>query len=120
MDSTVTIPEHPLPCAYDDRWAALKWAAAHAAGSGLEEWLNSGVDFGRVFVAGDSVGANIAHRVAMRNAGENLIELLGAVLVDPFFWGRTRSGMKRVGPCLSGCGGWRIRVRRRAGWITRR
>ncbi|CAI0428290.1 unnamed protein product, partial [Linum tenue] len=85
-------PEHPLPCAYDDCWAALNWAAAHAAGSCREEWLNSGVDFGRVFVAGDSAGANIAHRVAMRNAREKLIELLGVVLVDPFFWGEDPIG----------------------------
>ncbi|CAL1389445.1 unnamed protein product [Linum trigynum] len=86
------VPEHPLPCAYDDCWAALKWAVAHAGGSGPEEWLNACADFGRVFVAGDSAGANIAHRVAMRNAEEKLIELWGLVLVDPYFWGEDQIG----------------------------
>lgn len=26
------IPEHPLPAAYDDSWAALQWVVAHATG----------------------------------------------------------------------------------------
>ncbi|CAN0846627.1 Probable carboxylesterase 13 [Linum grandiflorum] len=72
------VPEHPLPCAYEDSWAALKWAASHAGGHGAEEW---------------SAGANIAHNVAMRNGGEEkLIDQLGVVLVDPYFWGKDPIG----------------------------
>ncbi|CAN1256805.1 Probable carboxylesterase 13 [Linum perenne] len=75
-------PEHLLPCAYDDSWAALKWIV-----SGAEDWLNEFVDFGKIYLAGDSAGANIAHHVAMRNGEEKLIDLVGIVLVDPYFWG---------------------------------
>ncbi|CAN1133482.1 Probable carboxylesterase 13 [Linum perenne] len=80
-------PEHPLPCAYDDSWSALKWIASHAGGSGAEDWLNEFVDFGQIYLAGDSAGANIAHRVAMRNGEEKVIDLIGIVLVDPYFLG---------------------------------
>ncbi|KAJ6671268.1 RECEPTOR GID1 putative-RELATED [Salix viminalis] len=59
-------PEHPLPIAYDDSWTALEWLASHVNGDGPEEWLNSHADFGQVFLAGDSAGANIAHQLAMR------------------------------------------------------
>ncbi|CAN0846628.1 Probable carboxylesterase 13 [Linum grandiflorum] len=87
------VPEHPLPCAYEDSWAALKWAASHAGGHGAEEWLNELVDFGKVYLGGDSAGANIAHNVAMRNGGEEkLIDQLGVVLVDPYFWGKDPIG----------------------------
>ena len=45
-------PEHPFPAAFDDAWAALQWAAAHARELGAEP--------GRLGVAGDSAGAVLA------------------------------------------------------------
>ncbi|MGB3683751.1 MAG: alpha/beta hydrolase [Rubrobacteraceae bacterium] len=45
-------PEHPFPAALEDGQAALRWAAAHAAGLGA--------DPDRVVIAGDSAGGNIA------------------------------------------------------------
>uniref|UniRef100_A0A803LE32 Alpha/beta hydrolase fold-3 domain-containing protein n=1 Tax=Chenopodium quinoa TaxID=63459 RepID=A0A803LE32_CHEQI len=63
-------PEYPLPIAYDDCWAAFKWVASHANGNGSEPWLNEYVDFNRVFVGGESSGANLAHDVAIRASVE--------------------------------------------------
>jgi len=50
-------PEHPLPAAYDDSWAALSGAA--------DPWLSGHGDTSRVFLAGDSGGANIVHNIAI-------------------------------------------------------
>ncbi|XP_020539425.1 probable carboxylesterase 7 [Jatropha curcas] len=83
-------PEHPLPIAYEDSRAALKWVASHVNGSEPKEWLNSYVDFGKVFLSGDSAGANIAHHMGIRNGKEKLlgVNLVGIVLVHPYFWGK--------------------------------
>ncbi|CAN1192278.1 Probable carboxylesterase 12 [Linum perenne] len=89
-------PEHPLRCAYDDLWSAFKWITTHARGDGDEDWVNEFVDFGKIYLAEDSVGVNIAHRVAMTNGEEKLIDLVGIVLVDPYFLGTdlTRDELK--------------------------
>ncbi|KAL5541124.1 hypothetical protein UlMin_043410 [Ulmus minor] len=80
-------PEHPLPIAYDDAWESLKWAEAHWAGDGSEEWLNDHVDFQRVFVGGDSAGANLAHSVVrrVRSGGLSGLRVIGLVSFHPFF-----------------------------------
>ncbi|CAL5001641.1 unnamed protein product [Urochloa decumbens] len=92
-------PEHPVPAAYDDAWAALRWAVAatcgRAAGSGpapQEPWLAEHGNVARVFVAGDSTGGNIAHNVAMRagRIGFGLpggAKIEGMVLLHPYFRG---------------------------------
>ncbi|KAK9176815.1 hypothetical protein WN944_028834 [Citrus x changshan-huyou] len=56
-------PKNPVPCAHDDSWTAIKWVASHVDGDGPEDWLNHYADFQRVFFAGDSSGANIAHHM---------------------------------------------------------
>ncbi|CAN6175492.1 unnamed protein product [Urochloa humidicola] len=81
-------PEHPVPAAYDDAWAALQWAASRS-----DPWLAYHADPARVFLAGDSAGANIAHHMAARVAaggGEDGIDIEGMILVQPFFWGTER------------------------------
>jgi acetyl esterase/lipase len=57
-------PEHPLPAAYEDSWAALQWAA-----SAQDEWIAEHGDVARLFIAGDSAGANIVHDMLMRASG---------------------------------------------------
>lgn len=41
-------PEHPLPAAYDDSWAALQWIAAQSQSADGEPWLKQLVDFQKV------------------------------------------------------------------------
>ncbi|KAF8660827.1 hypothetical protein HU200_057416 [Digitaria exilis] len=87
------VPEHRLPAAYDDSWAALLWAVAAACvssapgGSAPEPWLAQHGDPTRVFLAGDSAGANIAHNVAIRAAAEgHPAAIRGVMLMHPYFW----------------------------------
>ncbi|KAL9240106.1 hypothetical protein vseg_014364 [Gypsophila vaccaria] len=98
-------PEHPLPAAYDDSWAALEWVRKGVAGD--EPWLKEHADLGRVFFAGDSAGANIAHHMAKRvgncDTSDKLI-LKGLVLVHPFFWGEERIGSESQKMIASGEG----------------
>jgi acetyl esterase len=56
-------PEHPFPAAVDDAWAAVQWIAAHAEELGCVP--------GRLAVAGDSAGGNLATVTALlaRDAG---------------------------------------------------
>ncbi|CAL5378797.1 unnamed protein product [Camellia sinensis] len=81
-------PEHPLPIAYDDSWAAVKWVASHSSAAVGEVWLKDYVDFYRVFFSGDSAGANIAHNMGIRVGLEGLdgVKLVGIFLVHPYFW----------------------------------
>ncbi|KAL9370966.1 hypothetical protein Peur_036106 [Populus x canadensis] len=82
-------PEHPLPIAYDDSWAAIQWVASHVNGNGVESWLNKHADFERTFLAGDSAGANIAHNMTVRAGVNGLfgVKTVGMVLAHPFFGG---------------------------------
>ncbi|KAM1106286.1 hypothetical protein ACFX13_003224 [Malus domestica] len=92
-------PEHPLPAAYDDSWAAVKWVASHFDGNGSEDWLNLHADFHRVFFAGDSAGANIAHQMGLRVGSEGMVggaKLIGVVLIYPYFWGTEPVGAEEL------------------------
>ncbi|KAK8684813.1 hypothetical protein V6N13_040829 [Hibiscus sabdariffa] len=88
-------PEHPLPTAYDDCWAGLQAVVSYSNGdsngdSNREPWLSTYVDFGRVYVGGDSAGANLAHHILMRAGTEGLhggVKIKGAFLTHPYFWG---------------------------------
>ncbi|KAG2635423.1 2-hydroxyisoflavanone dehydratase-like [Panicum virgatum] len=78
-------PEHPLPAAYDDSWAALGWVA-----SGADPWLTDHGDLGRVFLSGVSAGANIAHNMAVAAGVGGLRagtppRVQGVILLHPSF-----------------------------------
>ncbi|CAF2054715.1 BnaC06g02790D [Brassica napus] len=82
-------PEHPIPAAYDDSWSAIRWIFSHSDGFGEEVWINELADFGRVFVAGDSAGANISHHMAIRAGKEKLNpRIKGVAMVHPGFWSK--------------------------------
>ncbi|KAI4364153.1 hypothetical protein MLD38_020283 [Melastoma candidum] len=95
-------PEHRLPSAMDDVYGSLRWlrdlgrAERKQAGSG-EEWLDGRVDYGRVYLLGDSSGGNIAHHMSVRlgSGPQELdpVRVRGYVLLAPFFGGieRTKS-----------------------------
>jgi len=91
-------PENPLPAAYDDSWAALQWVAAHAKeDGGSEAWLKDHVDFGRVFLAGDSCGANVAHHFALKLKDCELghqINIQAIAMIFPYFWGKDPIGVE--------------------------
>ncbi|XP_045833088.1 probable carboxylesterase 12 [Trifolium pratense] len=82
-------PEYPVPTAHEDSWIALKWVASHVNGNGSDEWLNQYADLEKVFLGGDSAGANISHYLGLRVGKENLygVNLEGVVYIHPYFWG---------------------------------
>lgn len=75
-------PEYPLPAAYDDCWEALQWVAAQSRVT-TEPWLQDFADFNRVFLVGDSGGANMSHHLALR---ESTLPILGVGMIHPYFW----------------------------------
>lgn len=68
-------PEHQFPAAHEDALAAYAWAAAHAA--------ELGCDPGRIAVAGESAGGNLAANVALAAAGRDLPPPVHQLLVYP-------------------------------------
>lgn len=80
-------PEHPLPIPYFDSWFATEWVVSHSSRNGEEPWLNEHVDFGRVFLGGDSAGGNLTHNLAMGAEKLAGIKFKGICLNHPMFFG---------------------------------
>jgi acetyl esterase len=68
-------PEAKFPAGPDDCLAATRWAAANASALGA--------DPGRIIVAGDSAGGNLAAVTALRIRDEGGPHLLGQLLIYP-------------------------------------
>ncbi|KAI3980261.1 hypothetical protein MKX01_002270 [Papaver californicum] len=89
-------PEHRLPKAFDDGFNSVMWVKQQAvmrSNNDQRWWLNS-CNSSKVFLGGDSAGANIAHNVAKRVGASGLINpltLKGIILVQPFFGGEQRT-----------------------------
>jgi acetyl esterase/lipase len=64
-------PEHPFPAAVEDCYAAWDYL------------LSSGIDPGRIVIAGDSAGGNLAVVTAMRARDEGMPQAAGLVLMSP-------------------------------------
>ncbi|KAM0918169.1 hypothetical protein ACQ4PT_008804 [Festuca glaucescens] len=87
-------PEHMLPAAYEDGWAAVQWAAT--LGDGADPWLLDHADLSRVFFGGCSAGANLAHNMAVRAAADGAlpkcVTVRGLLAVHPYFTGKEAVG----------------------------
>ena len=68
-------PEHPFPAARDDVHAAVRWLSANAA--------SLGADAGRIGIAGDSAGGNLAAVTARRLRDEGDSPLRMQALIYP-------------------------------------
>ena len=68
-------PEHPFPAAVEDAFAAVQWAAEHAA--------ELGADPRCLLVGGDSAGGTLSAVVALMAAQKGVPKLAGQVLFYP-------------------------------------
>lgn len=68
-------PENPFPAAPDDSFAALKWAAAHAA--------ELGADGTNIATVGDSAGGNLSAVMALKARDEGGPALKAHVMIYP-------------------------------------
>src|SRR5579859_1270445 len=73
-------PEHPFPAGFDDVWAAVEWSAAR---------------FGRVGVAGDSSGGNLAAAAALK-ARDRQMHIAVQLLVYPVLESHMNTRYKRA------------------------
>ncbi|KAL1315187.1 hypothetical protein AAHE18_16G240300 [Arachis hypogaea] len=82
-------PEHRLPTAYEDCYAAIEWLRDQAS---TEPWLQQ-AELSRVFLSGDSAGANIAHHVAVKTIQKWVcpVKIKGIMLMHPYFGSEKRT-----------------------------
>lgn len=78
-------PSHPFPAAPEDAYAALRWAARHAA--------TLGADDARIAVAGEEAGGNLAASLALIARDRREPHIAAQVLIGPMLDpSMTRSG----------------------------
>lgn len=86
-------PENPLPAACETGYSAFLWLRALSRGAAHEPWLSDRGNFDKVFLIGDSSGANVAHHVAVRAGNDDIapLRLAGAIPIHPGFCRASRS-----------------------------
>uniref|UniRef100_A0A803QQE4 Alpha/beta hydrolase fold-3 domain-containing protein n=1 Tax=Cannabis sativa TaxID=3483 RepID=A0A803QQE4_CANSA len=93
-------PENPLPAAYEDGFKALSWLKRQAVAR--NDSVLARCDFSKIFLVGDSAGANIAYNLTTRliNSAEakrlKPLSFKGSVLVQPFFGGESRTESEKL------------------------
>ncbi|XP_048530538.1 probable carboxylesterase 12 [Triticum urartu] len=99
-------PEHPVPAAYEDAFTALKAVVSSCRPGGAEPWLAAHGDASRVVLAGDSAGANMAHRTAVRLRKERIEgygdKVSGIALLHSYFWGKEPVGGELTDAAIRG------------------
>lgn len=95
-------PENRLPAAYEDGFNAVMWLKQQAITNPIEhKWWLGNCNPSKLFLAGDSAGANIAYNTATR-LGHNESTLLkpptlkGIILIQPFFGGESRTKSEKL------------------------
>jgi acetyl esterase len=101
-------PEHPFPAAVDDGFAAFQWAQANAESLGVRS--------GRVAVAGDSAGGNIAAVVCHTARDQGVAAPVAQLLIYP----ATDGSQDRPSKDLFGEGFFLSRPQMDAYWDTYR
>ncbi|KAM2731823.1 hypothetical protein EV2_035445 [Malus domestica] len=81
-------PEHRYPSQYDDGFDVFTFLDQN------DDVLPKNADRSRVFFAGDSAGANLAHHVVVRAARKKdqfrVVKPVGLISIQPFFGGEER------------------------------
>ncbi|KAK3437090.1 hypothetical protein EUGRSUZ_C01748 [Eucalyptus grandis] len=85
-------PENRLPVAYEDCYASLEWLSRS---KGTDPWLER-ADLSRLFLSGDSAGANIAHHMAIRALQDAAcpVSIVGLMSIHPYFGSERRTKME--------------------------
>lgn len=94
-------PEHRLPAAINDAFAALLWLRDVAGNiPAPDPWLTRHADFGRVFLIGDSSGGNLVHEVAAWAGEVDLgpVRVAGGIPVHPGYVRSKRSKSELENP----------------------
>ncbi|KAH9622635.1 hypothetical protein KSS87_023798 [Heliosperma pusillum] len=104
-------PEHP-GAYYEDSWVGLKWVGSHGDPDSdvfklgtSDPWISKYADLNRIFIGGDSGGANITHAMMRNVRNEGLpgnAKVEGIIMVHPYFGDNDKQWLRmnpvNVGP----------------------